>query len=61
LEILEGGKYGEIAPIGDAEGLGQAILKALDSPVDKDALRRRSLIFSAERSVNHYEKLLAGG
>jgi glycosyltransferase involved in cell wall biosynthesis len=55
--VLQTG-MGEIAPIGDAEGLAEAILKVLDNP---DAYRRpRSEIaarFSTERTVGGYEEL----
>jgi glycosyltransferase involved in cell wall biosynthesis len=60
VEILEGGRYGQIVPIGDAEALGRAITATLASPPDQDTLKRRSLDFSAERSVEHFERLLTG-
>jgi glycosyltransferase involved in cell wall biosynthesis len=60
VEILEEGRYGTIAPIGDVEALAQSIVATLDSNPDQEALRQRSLDFSAERSVAHYESLLAG-
>jgi glycosyltransferase involved in cell wall biosynthesis len=60
VEILGDGKYGQLVAIGDAEALAQSIIATLDSEPDEDALRQRSLDFSAERSVVHYESLLAG-
>jgi glycosyltransferase involved in cell wall biosynthesis len=60
VEILEEGRYGRLVPTGDAEALAQSIAATLDSMPDRDALRQRSLDFSAERSVAHYEAVLAG-
>jgi glycosyltransferase involved in cell wall biosynthesis len=60
VEILAGGKYGRIVPIGDADALGEAIITSLDSPPDSEALKRRSMDFSAESSVRCYENVLAG-
>ncbi|MGC9346971.1 MAG: glycosyltransferase family 4 protein [Anaerolineae bacterium] len=55
--VLQTG-MGEVAPIGDAEGLAEAILKVLDNP---EAYRRpRSEIaaqFSTEKTVAGYEEL----
>jgi glycosyltransferase involved in cell wall biosynthesis len=55
--VLQTG-MGEIAPIGDAEGLAEAVLKVLDDP---DAyIREREEIeqrFSTERTVDNYETL----
>ncbi len=55
--VLQTG-MGEIAPIGDAEGLAEAILKVLDDP--NTYIREREEIaqrFSTERTVNDYETL----
>ena len=59
-EILGDGKYGQLAAIGDAEGLARSIIATLDSETDECALRQRSLDFSSERSVANYESILAG-
>jgi glycosyltransferase involved in cell wall biosynthesis len=59
-EILGDGKYGRLSPIGDPDGLAQSIIATLDSEPDECALRQRSSDFSAERSVAHYESILAG-
>ncbi|TMJ37927.1 MAG: glycosyltransferase [Alphaproteobacteria bacterium] len=53
-EILEGGKYGRLVPCRDPERLAEAILAALDTPVDRQALVERACAFSAEASVNGY-------
>ena len=60
VEILAGSRYGQIVPIGDVDALGEAIITSLDSPPHEEALKRRSLDFSAECSVEQYEGVLAG-
>ncbi|MDE0952959.1 MAG: glycosyltransferase, partial [Halioglobus sp.] len=60
VEILSDGKYGKLVAIGDAEELARSIITIIESEPDKLALRQRSLDFSAERSVAHYERILAG-
>lgn len=57
-EILEGGKWGKLTPVGDAEAMAQAILDSLaGDTVPADALRRRAEDFSAERAAIEYETL----
>lgn len=54
-EILQDGKWGRLAPVGDAPALGRALAATLrgDCP-DADALRRRAADFSTERAVAAY-------
>jgi glycosyltransferase involved in cell wall biosynthesis len=53
-EILDGGRFGQLVPVGDAEALAVALLEALDSPRDKagrdDWLRR----FRSDVGVEQY-------
>ena len=56
-EILE--DPGLLAPVGDPEALSRVMLRALDQPVDKAALRARAARFSMERAVDGYETLIA--
>ena len=57
-EILEGGRWGRLTPVGDAPALAQAIVETLaGESVPADALRRRADDFSAERAVAAYESL----
>lgn len=57
-EILEGGKWGQLVPIGDAAELAQAMLKTLQGEHPAaDELRRRAADFSARRAVESYEAL----
>ena len=53
-EILEGGRYGPLVPVEDPAALAEAILGALDDPVDREALLRRSEDFSMEAAVDGY-------
>ena len=57
-EILEGGRWGRLTPVGDAPALAQAIVETLaGESVPAEALRRRADDFSAERAVAAYESL----
>ena len=60
-EILEGGRWGELVPVGDAKALSEAMLRTLESPLPNDALRERASFFGIEQAVARYEELLLGG
>ena len=57
-EILVGGRYGRLTPVGDGDALARAILEALDSPHDTDALKRRAADFAPEVVAENYLRLL---
>ena len=57
-EILDGGRYGRLVPVGDAEALAAAIRATLDETTDADALRARAAAFDAPQAVNAYDALL---
>jgi glycosyltransferase involved in cell wall biosynthesis len=57
-EILEGGRYGYLSPVGDALALSEAMLKVLDSPIDQELLKQRAIYFSSKRAVSEYLYLL---
>ena len=59
-EILEDGKYGALAPVGDAEGLARAILETLDAPMAAEQCKARAAEFSLERILPQYETLMEG-
>jgi glycosyltransferase involved in cell wall biosynthesis len=50
-EILEGGRYGPLVPVGDAEGLARAMAETLAAPLSPDILRERAAFFSTERAA----------
>ena len=57
-EILENGRFGRLVPVGDAQALAQAMDEALAAPVDRAALKRRSLDFAPEIAARNYLDLL---
>ena len=60
-EILAGGTYGSLVPVGDTEALADAILEALDAPVDRAALRSRAREFDVDHAVERYLDVLLSG
>ena len=59
-EILEGGKYGPLVPIGDEEALSRAILKVLEAPPPSAILRKRAEEFGVEQAVSAYLEVFEG-
>jgi glycosyltransferase involved in cell wall biosynthesis len=59
-EILEGGARGPLVPVGDSDALAAAILRLLDSPPDREGLRRRAEDFSVERVALRYREVMLG-
>lgn len=60
-EILAGGRYGRLVPVGDDAALADAILEALDATPPKDVLRARAREFDVDRAVQRYLELLLSG
>ena len=60
-EILEGGRWGELVPMGDAKALSEAMLRTLKNPRPRDVLQERASFFGIERAVARYEELLLEG
>ena len=59
-EILDGGAYGRLTPVGDDEALAEAIIATLDEPPRRDLLRRRARRFSTDGMIDRYLDLLLG-
>jgi glycosyltransferase involved in cell wall biosynthesis len=59
-EILEGGRFGCLVPIGDADAMASAILTILKEAPDTERTRRRAEMFSIEASADKYLDLLLG-
>jgi glycosyltransferase involved in cell wall biosynthesis len=57
-EILEGGKYGRLVLVKDAEGLSEAILATLDNPLTVEFLQQRSKTYTVAGVVNQYIDLM---
>ncbi len=60
VEILEGGRYGRLVPVGDDGALAHAICATLDAPPPAERLRDRAMFFSADRAVERYCRVLLG-
>ena len=58
-EILEGGRWGELVPVGKDAELADAIERTLDNPLPREVLQRRARFFSVDRAIDQYEKLIA--
>ncbi|MDY6784005.1 MAG: glycosyltransferase [Cyanobacteriota bacterium] len=58
-EILEGGKYGKLVPVGDESRLAEAMVETLKHPPDAKLLKARALDFSilpiAQQFLNLFE------
>ncbi len=60
-EMLEGGKWGRLVPVGDWRAMARAIEATLDDPMPAEALRARAGVYSVEASVERYLEVLLGG
>lgn len=59
-EILDGGAYGPLVPVGGDAALAKAILSVLEMPPDPERLRERAALFSADHAADQYLELLLG-
>ena len=59
-EILDGGRYGRLVPVGDDAAMAKAMADVLVSPPDTALLRQRSQEFTVERSADGYLGALFG-
>ena len=59
-EILDGGRYGRLVPVGAFEAMADAMAELMASPPDPDLLRQRSSHFTVRRSVDGYLAALFG-
>lgn len=59
-EILDGGKYGRLVPVGDDAALANAISATLDAPPSREPLRGRARDFSVDLAVDRYQRVLLG-
>lgn len=58
-EILEGGRWGRLVPVGDAEALAQAMADTLDLPAtERPNVRQRAADFDQDRAVDAYLRIL---
>ena len=59
-EILEGGRWGRLVPVGGWRSMADAIVETLDNPAPADHMVRRASVYSVEASVDHYIRVLLG-
>lgn len=57
-EILDGGAYGELRPVGDAAGLSDAVVDTLTRPDNAAALSERADEFAPEAVIDEYERFI---
>ena len=57
-EILDGGTFGYLTPVGDPDAVADAIHQALLHPLEPDLLRDRANAFSASASAEAYLRVL---
>jgi glycosyltransferase involved in cell wall biosynthesis len=57
-ELLDGGRYAPLVPVGDDAALAEAIARVLDDPPDTGPLRERAAAFSVGRSAEAYADIL---
>ena len=60
VEILQGGRYGTLVPVGDVVALSAAMLATLNTPPPAEKLRGRAALFSVDRAVDQYLEILFG-
>jgi glycosyltransferase involved in cell wall biosynthesis len=56
--ILEGGTYGPLVEVGDADALAEAVLETLGAPPDRSTLVERARDFAPERVLEDYESFI---
>ena len=57
-EILEGGKWGRLVPVGDADAMADAIVDTLRYPFSPELLVSRAGAFSADAAIDRYMEVL---
>lgn len=53
-DVLAGGTFGRLVPVGDAAALAEAMAAALDAPADPAAQRQRAQTFSLDAAIDGY-------
>ena len=59
-DILEGGRIGQLVPVGDVGRLKEAILETMADPPPTDQLTNRARSFHVKSVADRYEKVLYG-
>ena len=58
-EILEGGKWGKLVPVGDIEKIAKAIIDTLED-LNRPDVAKRAQDFGIEKPVQNYLRVLLG-
>ena len=58
-EILAGGRFGPLVPMGDAAALAAALKQTLDAPVSAEHLKQAALPYTLEASTQAYLQAMA--
>lgn len=58
-EILRGGEFGPLVPVGDDVALADAMYRVLAQPPERHMLQQRAADFSSDQAVTAYEKLIS--
>jgi glycosyltransferase involved in cell wall biosynthesis len=59
FEILQGGRYGTLTPVGDARAMAAAIDAAMVEVPDRGALRARGMNYTAARAADRFLEIIA--
>ena len=59
-ELLDHGGYGYLVPVNDPEKMAEAILYAIENPLDPEMLRRRAQDFSIPKVASEYLHVIFG-
>ena len=59
-EILDGGRFGTLVPVGQADAMADAILATLGGPRSRALLIARAREFSLDQAVRRFEAVMAG-
>jgi len=60
-EILGGGEFGRLVPVGDDEKMAQKVLESLEDPVCSELLKKRAEEFNLEAAMDQYKRILTRG
>jgi glycosyltransferase involved in cell wall biosynthesis len=58
-EILDGGRFGRLVPVGDSSALAAAVSAQARTPLDKGQSLARAYSFSTQKAVQNYLHLIA--
>ena len=59
-EILDGGEYGRLVPVGDDAALAAALIATLNNPPPRERLIARGRWFTVERAAERYVQFIPG-